>query len=397
MDTAVTPTVPAREPIDFCRPLFCVFGTAFDLLPMEQVLGVAGRAFKQRTRLVLSTPNVNNIVAFQSDAAFRESVARCNLVVADGMPVVWCARLLGIPASRIAGSDFFERLMAGEAGLVKVFFFGGPEGVAIKASDALTKRANALRGVGGLYPGFGSVADMAAPHVVKQINEAQPDFLIVALGTAKGQAWIEQIQPQLSVPLISHLGAVVNFAAGSIRRAPHVLQITGMEWMWRIWEEPALWRRYAKDAKVLARLVATSIVPLFGQRLLNAVRPHGPRAEVQVEVLGQSSRRLVLSGNWDNLDARLLGEALNRITATPGDIEIVASKLGRVDQRVIAQLIRLRGLQMTQGTKLVFRQPSHEFLKTLQRHCASYLVADLPVASSAPLAQNMPRTSKTIP
>jgi hypothetical protein len=75
----------------------------------------------------------------------------------------------------------------------------------------------------------------------------------------------------------------------------------------------------------------------------------------------------------------------------------VASKLGRVDQRVIAQLIRLRGLQMTQGTKLVFRQPSHEFLKTLQRHCASYLVADLPVASSAPLAQNMPRTSKTIP
>lgn len=368
--------VPVREAIDFTRPMFCLFGLSFDLLPMAEVVDIVGNSIRERRRLVMSTPNVNNIVSAQTDAAFRDAVTRCNLVVPDGMPLVWLARLLGIPARRIAGSDVFDRLQHGSAGSLKVFFFGGPEGIAELASRRLISRSGPMSGAGGLYPGFGSVRDMAAPDVARAINEAKPDFLIVALGTAKGQAWIEEIQTQLTVPMISHLGAVVNFAAGSIQRAPLLMQVSGTEWLWRIWEEPALWRRYAKDARVLLKLVLGSTVPLLLQRFARLFRGHGPAAAAEIQRVGPGLQRLVLRGNWQRADVRRFGEVLNTLTDADGDIEIDASGLGAVDQGIVARLIRLRGLQMTRGSRLSIRAPSATFVRALHLHCASYLIAD---------------------
>ena len=80
------------------------------------------------------------------------------------------------------------------------------------------------------------------------MNAARPDFLVVSLGAAKGQAWIMRNLHRLDVPLVSHLGAVVNFVAGEVRRAPRWMQRSGLEWAWRVKEEPALLRRYAGDA-----------------------------------------------------------------------------------------------------------------------------------------------------
>jgi N-acetylglucosaminyldiphosphoundecaprenol N-acetyl-beta-D-mannosaminyltransferase len=372
-------TIPSRAPIDFSQPMFAVHGVAFDLVEMDVVIGRARAAFENRLRLVLSTPNVNNVVAMQRDGAFRDAVSRCDLIVADGMPIVWIARMLGVPARRIAGSDFFERLMKGEAGARRVFFFGGPEGIAARASDRLDGSSSALKGAGGLYPGFGSVAEMASPEVAAAINASAADFLVVALGTAKGQSWIEHIQGRLNVPLISHLGAVVNFAAGTVRRAPRLLQVSGGEWLWRIWEEPALWRRYFDDAKVLFRLLATSTLPLVLERMTGRLRGPGAPPVATVETLGAASRRLVLEGDWFGEDAaRSLGQALNEITAADADIEILASRAGRVDLRTMALLIRLRGLQTARNRKLTIRQPSATFLAQLERHCAGYLVAGEP-------------------
>lgn len=366
---------PARAVTDFRRPAFCVFGLAFDHLTMDEVLQLSAQAFTGRTRVVLSTPNVNHAVAVQHDVAFRDSVVRSDLVVPDGMPLVWAARLLGIKASRVAGSNFFERLTDGEAGLLRVFFFGGPEGIADQASARLSRGSGAVTGAGGHYPGFGTTQEMASPQVAAKINAANADFVVVALGAVKGQAWIDQIQPHLSAPMISHLGAVVNFMAGSIRRAPWILQVSGMEWMWRIREEPNLWRRYYNDAKGLAGLVVRSTLPLLARRCVARWLPKGRPAAIALQTeQAVTGARIAMSGTWRDQDVAQLADVLNAITAQPGHIVVDAHALQWVDQAVVAQLIRLRGHQARLGLSLRFEQPAEAFAASLRLHCADYLL-----------------------
>lgn len=366
---------PARAVTDFRRPAFCVYGLAFDHLTMDEVLKLSAQVFKDRTRVVLSTPNVNHAVAIQQNPAFRDSVVRCDLVVPDGMPLVWVARLLGIKASRVAGSNFFERLNEGEAGLLKVFFFGGPEGIADQASSRLSRGSGAVSGVGGYYPGFGTIDEMASAQVAAKINAATPDFVVVALGAVKGQAWIDQIQPHLSAPMISHLGAVVNFMAGSIRRAPWFLQVSGMEWMWRIREEPNLWRRYYDDAKGLAALFVRSTLPLLARRCVAPFLPRGGAASTTVQDAPSAvAVTLRMVGTWRDKDVAKLGDVLNAITVQPRHLVIDASGLEWVDQTVVAQLIRLRGHQARLGLTLRFERPAQAFAKAMRLHCADYLL-----------------------
>jgi N-acetylglucosaminyldiphosphoundecaprenol N-acetyl-beta-D-mannosaminyltransferase len=222
-------------------------------------------ALHDRQRLFLSTPNLNFLVASQADEAFRLSVLQSDLSVADGMPILWLSRLQGTPLpERVAGSTVFEQLRAGAGQSIigrpiKVYFFGGPPGVAEKACAVLNaehaRAGGHMVGVGALCPGFGSVADMSTPDVIAAINASAADFLVVSLGAKKGQAWIIHNLSQLTVPVVSHLGAVVNFVAGTVERAPVSWQRWGLEWLWRIRQEPALFKRYWADGWALFGLV----------------------------------------------------------------------------------------------------------------------------------------------
>src|SRR5262249_32434527 len=136
------------------------------------------------------------------------------------------------------------------------------EGAARTAAEALNSARAGLRCAGYEAPGFGSIAEMSAPSSIARINASGADFVVVALGARKGQAWIEHNRSRLEAPVVSHLGAVLNFAAGRVRRAPRWMQRTGLEWLWRIREERALWRRYLSDALAAARLVFTRVLPL---------------------------------------------------------------------------------------------------------------------------------------
>ncbi|MGB6100040.1 MAG: WecB/TagA/CpsF family glycosyltransferase [Comamonas sp.] len=249
-----------------------VAGLPFDAVDTAGAVQRVCTAMARQQRLFLSTPNLNFVVAAQSDAAFRASVLASDLSVADGMPVLWLARLQGTPLpERVAGSTLFEHLRAGEGQAllgrpIKVYFFGGPPGVAQKACDALNAEGRHMRGVGAHSPGFGTVEEMSAPAVIDAINASGADFLVVALGARKGQAWIMHNLDQLSVPVVSHLGAVVNFVAGTVERAPMAWQRWGLEWLWRIRQEPALYRRYVADGVVLLKLMLRALVRKAGGR-----------------------------------------------------------------------------------------------------------------------------------
>lgn len=250
---------------DFSRPVWCVLGLPFDAVTLEQAADEVVAAVQARRPCFLSTPNLNFVCAAQADPAFRQSVVNSDLSVVDGFPIVAVARLLGIPLpERVGGSNLVEHLhrRATDAPL-KVFFFGGEAGAGALASAQVNRRAGGLRAVGHYDPGFGPVEAMATPAILAAINAQPVDFFLVSLGAKKGQAWIEANRQRVNAPAISHLGAVINFFAGTVKRAPVALQRTGLEWLWRIYQEPALWRRYWQDGLGFLGLLAGSVLPYW--------------------------------------------------------------------------------------------------------------------------------------
>ncbi len=174
----------------------------------------------------------------------------------------WCA---GCWVSRGAGSDLPAglRTIHTSAGRgLRAALLGEP-GVGDMARSALnrgdTKR---LECVATIDPGVVTPENMVDPKILEQINATKSDFLIVALGAQKGQAWLVANRGKLAVPVVSHLGATLNFLAGAVRRAPEGVRKLGLEWLWRIKEEPKLAPRHLSDGGRLAWLLLTRVLPL---------------------------------------------------------------------------------------------------------------------------------------
>ncbi len=361
---------------DFDRPVHAMFGLPFDAIGLEAAVEHLRRCAEQRRPCFVSTPNVNFAVAAQTDPVFRDSVLRSDLSLIDGMPLVWVARLLGLPLrERVAGSDLFERLRRCEGEPLKVYFFGGQPGIAERAGAVLNAEGGGLRCVGHTSPGFGSVEQMSTDAQIEHINASGADFLVVALGAKKGQAWIEHNRGRLVAPLISHLGAVVNFVAGDVHRAPRGLQRVGLEWLWRIKAEPALWRRYARDGWALARLLMTRVLPYA-----YTVRRRSPAAwelaDAAVEHQGTATcDRLVLRGAWNASNAQALRPAFARAAAGVRPLEIDLSAVKYLDAAVVAllSLLWVRCASGAQGWRLLGEmQP--QVRSVLRLSCAEYLI-----------------------
>jgi N-acetylglucosaminyldiphosphoundecaprenol N-acetyl-beta-D-mannosaminyltransferase len=325
---------------DLSRDVYCILGMPIDVGGMCSVLDDIETAAANKVPLFISTPNLNWLVNMQSDPGFREALYESDLCPADGMPIVLIGRLLGVPIrSRVAGSDIFDAVKAEHdlAKPLKVFIFGGADGVAAAACRALNAQPSGLYCVGSLYPGFGSVDEMSRDDVIAKINSSNADFLVVSLGAKKGQLWLQRNRQRLLIPVRSHLGAVVNFQAGALKRAPPIMRRLGLEWVWRIKEEPYLWRRYWNDGGVLLRLLITRVLPLAlwtwwlrtkfdrGRQSLVVAREHdresitlrlsGPATARHVEMVIPAFRDAVLTGkqiiidfsNTCVIDSRFLG------------------------------------------------------------------------------------------
>lgn len=292
---------------DFDRNVYCLAGLPFDATDMSNALSILKDAARNQTRCFLSTPNLNFLIASQNDAEFRDSVIQSDLVVADGMPLIWIAKLLRIPIrERVAGSSLFEVLREQDAANpISVYFFGGPDGVAETAAKKINQIKGGLSCVGYQSPGFVSVEAMSDASRIDQINASNADFLVVSLGAKKGQSWIVKNLLKIKAPIISHLGAVVNFEANKLKRAPNWMQNTGLEWLWRIKEEPGLWNRYWQDGLALLKLLITTVIPhalwlAFNQRRLE-----------------QSSQNKLVHLECDASTCRLIisGEVLDPVTS----------------------------------------------------------------------------------
>jgi N-acetylglucosaminyldiphosphoundecaprenol N-acetyl-beta-D-mannosaminyltransferase len=290
---------------DLSREVYCILGMPIDAIEMPIVMQRIETGAENAAPFVLSTPNLNFLVNSQNDPEFRESLLLSDLCPADGMPIVWIARLTGIPIKcRIAGSDIFEALKTRRYPKrpLKVFLFGAKESVVAAAARTLNVTAG-LSCVGWICPGWGNVDELSQEIFIDQINSSNADFLVATLGAVKGQLWLKRNHRRLRIPIRSHLGATVHFQAGTVKRAPYTIRKLGLEWLWRIKEEPYLWSRYLYDGSVLFYLMLTRVLPL-------AIAGRSLRRRCE-----RSEHNLVITethGGGDSVTLRLSGFAILR-------------------------------------------------------------------------------------
>jgi len=387
---------------DFGRPVYCILGLPFDAVGTDRAQQLVLDAAAARRRCFFSTPNLNFLVAALHDEPFRGSVLRSDLSLADGMPIIWIARALGVPITeRVAGSTLFERLRARRGDPFSVFFFGGPDGVAARAGEIINAERGSMVCAGAHSPGFGNTAQLSPPSTIAAINASGADFLLVALGAQRGQAWIEHNLAGLRTPVVSHLGAVVNFVAGSVKRAPPRWGALGLEWLWRIKEEPALWRRYYRDAIALLGLLAGKVLP--GMLAARRARARVARLDANSAPRLDVSRHgdtvtLALAGEWHAGALAPLRAALTGLAAEAAAPDI-ALDLGRVtglDSATLGLLLVLLGHQSIARRALTVTQVSAAARRALELGCATYLLQPLARADAAPAPSPSPSPSPTV-
>ena len=197
---------------------------------------------------VVVTPNLDHLRRCVRDLNFGALVAEADLVVADGMPLVWASRLQGTPLpERVAGSNLISSLSAAAAGRAKsIFLLGGAEGTAEGAGAILRQRHPELKIAGAFCPRLGfedSPKQMA--EIAQLITDAKPDIIFVALGSPKQEHVIARLRSTMETAWWLGVGVSFSFLTGHVKRAPRWMQVCGIEWLHRLCQEPRrLFHRY---------------------------------------------------------------------------------------------------------------------------------------------------------
>ena len=356
------------------RKLVCLLGLPIDVVEMSTAVAKVRHAARTGQRCFISTPNLNFLMAAQQDPAFRESVLRSDLSLADGVSLLALARLMGVRLpERVSGADLFLELCASqEHPPLKVFFLGGPPGAAKLAAEKVNRDAPGVRCVGYDEAGFGDVESISGQDLIDRINAAGADFVVVSLGAKKGQAWIMKNQMRLTAPVISHLGAVVNFTAGTVRRAPKLMQRMSLEWLWRAMTEPGLSKRYWDDGRALLATVFRHAVRAAAQERWFKRHAQAPASIVRDESRADGSRTLALSGHWGQAQSSELLKVLMSTDSLSIDIDLRHATW--LDLYALGALTGHHGQLMArggQGVRLFGARP--ELARQLRREGVDYL------------------------
>ena len=221
-----------------------VLGCEIDRIDMAEAARRCDGYVRTRAGAQHMAVNAAKIVAMRHDAALRGLVDGCELITADGQAVVWASRLLGDPLPvRVAGIDLMLELLAlAEQRGYSVYVLGARQDVLERALAQLRARHPGLR-IAGYRDGY--FAEAEEPSVAAGIRAARPDLLFVAMSTPRKEYFLGRWGPELDVPFSMGVGGAVDVIAGITKRAPRMLQRLGLEWAFRLAQEPRrLFRRY---------------------------------------------------------------------------------------------------------------------------------------------------------
>lgn len=235
-----------------------LMNTEIDNLTMDETLDAIDSLIKEDNCSYVVTPNVDHIVQLEKDEELKRVYENASLILTDGKPLIWISNWYKTPIKeKISGSDLFPRVcdLAAKKGYT-MYLLGAAEGVADKAAKNLMDKYKGLNIVGTYSPPFGFEKDkLELKKIERQIQEVHPDILIVGLGCPKQEKYMYHHCKELDVPISFGLGASIDFEAGNIKRAPRWMSEHGLEWLYRITQDPKrLAKRYLVDDMKIIRI-----------------------------------------------------------------------------------------------------------------------------------------------
>ncbi len=237
-----------------------VLGAPVDILSMEDTVSRARAAMREKRPIVQVSLNVAKLVDMRRNAELRQDVLASDIINADGMGVVMAGRLLGLRLrNRVAGIDLMMALLelcAGEG--FRPYFLGATPEVLQHAAAAAVERFPGLRLAGTHHGYFGPEQESA---VIEAIAAAEPDCLFVGMPTPRKERFLRRQRGTLHVPFVMGVGGSFDVLAGKVRRAPTWMQSRGLEWAYRLYQEPSrMWWRYARTNAVFGFLLLQALM-----------------------------------------------------------------------------------------------------------------------------------------
>jgi exopolysaccharide biosynthesis WecB/TagA/CpsF family protein/anti-anti-sigma factor len=235
-----------------------MLGTPFHDVTMDETLDAIARMIQRRAPSYIVTANLDFATQAASDVELQRILIEAELVLCDGTPLVWTSRLTGHPLrERVAGSDLVPRIAErGAREGWRIFLLGGDPKSLEGAAKNLAERYPGLTIAGTYSPPFAALHEFDHADIAARVQAAKPDVLLVAFGCPKQEKWIYAHYRSVGVPCSIGVGATIDFLAGKVQRAPGWLGKLGLEWVFRMAQEPGrLVGRYSKDLVFLFRQI----------------------------------------------------------------------------------------------------------------------------------------------
>jgi len=231
-------------------PTHNVLGVGISPINMSQALDRIDAWIGARDRQYVCVCNVHSVMECRRSLQVRRVFNRAGMVTPDGVPLVWLLRMAGYAhATRVYGPDLM--LAAMEHSLTtghRHYLHGGVSGVADELAAVMRRRFPGVAIVGASTPAFGTAEELCTGEIADIINGTQPDIVWVGMSTPKQDLWMSCMRPRLGAPVIIGVGAAFDFHTGRVAQAPRWMMRSGLEWLFRLKQEPRrLWRRYLID------------------------------------------------------------------------------------------------------------------------------------------------------
>ncbi len=228
-----------------------ILNCPIDALDMNATVSLIDASVQKKSRIHHVVINAAKLVNMRRDNALRESVVNCDIINADGQSVVWAARILGknLP-ERVAGIDLMNRLVElAKEKKYKIFLLGAREEIVRTIAEKYGAEI-----VAGFRNGYFS--DDEAAEIAAQIAVSKAQMLFVAMSSPKKEIFLDQYKDIINVPFIMGVGGAFDVMAGRVKRAPVWMQKAGLEWFYRIVQEPRrMWKRYLVTNSIFIYLV----------------------------------------------------------------------------------------------------------------------------------------------
>ncbi|WDR06228.1 WecB/TagA/CpsF family glycosyltransferase [Devosia rhodophyticola] len=254
-------------------PRRLLFGLYVDSMRMDETVERCRQAIQTHTSLLVGVLNAAKIVNLRRDPGLREAILDCDLLLADGQSIVWASRLLGKPLpERVTGIDLFEQLLALADQQQRGIYLLGAKPQVLAALEAnIAKRWPNVK-IAGSHHGYYSEDE--ATTIATDIRASGADMLFLGMASPKKEIFLRRFRHELDVPVLHGVGGSFDVLAGLTRRAPPSWRRLGLEWAYRLVQEPGrLWKRYL--------MTNSAFVALTVREALRPAAPLGPSASTE--------------------------------------------------------------------------------------------------------------------